>query len=368
MNVSSLIKAGVVLFTLWLAVQIMLWLTGGIYTGGEALRFTHEAELWIKGEPFSSKAFWLYLTEIFLLASATTLKIGYAPVVVIHLLINLAATATFFYLSVQKLKSLRLAIIATALLILYLPYQLYNTFLYTESIFFSLLILLSAAILTSEQISIKKTVWVAFLLLCMCITRPTGIFVLTGVAIYLLIQWKAKSPQIKWLVFFLLFVFLSAAVNMLLLTGDGINGLAPFTGGYVICDVQGATTHLDLSNSQQPLYALMYYITHNPAHFAILALKKTAAFFGLYRSWYSPWHNIAQMTLFFILYALTLYAARKNKNRHVILFTGCITFVFWMFVIFSCDEWHNRFFLTLTPLFILSGMSAFKKKDIKTET
>jgi hypothetical protein len=43
-----------------------------------------------------------------------------------------------------------------------------------------------------------------------------------------------------------------------------------------------------------------------------------------------------------------------------------LTAIFWLAVIFSCDEWHNRFFLTLTPFFILAAMEALNQK--RTET
>jgi hypothetical protein len=39
-----------------------------------------------------------------------------------------------------------------------------------------------------------------------------------------------------------------------------------------------------------------------------------------------------------------------------------IMVLFWVTTLLTCDDWHNRFILTITPWFFLLGISAFSKK------
>jgi hypothetical protein len=105
---------------------------------------------------------------------------------------------------------------------------------------------------------------------------------------------------------------------------------------------------------------LLNYVTENPQTFFKLAWLKTKAFFGLTRSYYSTGHNVFVAGYFYSLYVLILIGItrfrRKLPGSYLYLFS--LAGIFWLAVIFSCDEWHNRFFLTLTPFFILAAMQA----------
>ena len=135
--------ASYILFVFWLSVQAYLLYVNGIKTDGEGISRIIEAKRLLYGIGLRGYSSYMYLTETLLIFISLKLKAGYVFVIVIQLILNLYASYTFYkYLNfLYKKKSLALA--GSCLLILCAYYQLYNTYLYTESIFFSLIIIYS---------------------------------------------------------------------------------------------------------------------------------------------------------------------------------------------------------------------------------
>jgi hypothetical protein len=49
----------------------------------------------------------------------------------------------------------------------------------------------------------------------------------------------------------------------------------------------------------------------------------------------------------------------KRKPEGYNVFSLSLIFIFWISVVFSCDEWSSRFFLTLTPFLIAVALRHF---------
>jgi hypothetical protein len=159
-------------------------------------------------------------------------------------------------------------------------------------------------------------------------------------------------------------------LNYLMGTGGGIQILVPFKEEQVICEVPTKTASAlnDNRAEENSIAGLLNYVIENPQTFFRLAWLKSKAFFGLTRSYYSTGHNLFVAGYFYSLYVLILFGITRfwRKLPGSYLFLLALTAIFWLAVIFSCDEWHNRFFLTLTPFFILAAMEALNQK--RTET
>jgi len=366
-------KKNFYLTSLWLLVQTLILVTSGINTSGEAERVIREANNLQTLGHFSSSAFYMYFSEI-ALVYFLHLKLGlsYAFIVFIQLLLNFTALIYFYKFMCWFYQSKKLALIGAILLICCFPYQIYNSSLYTESIFFSLVIIFSCKLLTEKSFKIKNVLVLLFLMVLLMLTRPTAIFVLGATCVYIYFFFS-KNLQIFWRII----IFLSLCTGSLLLLnflvvessskvrGDfGIDILEPFRYEHIICGVptlknEFALKTVDKSNS---LNGLLFYILHNFDQFSRLAFLKTKAFFGLQRSFYSTSHNIFLALYFYPLYAfclLTFFKFRQKTPKAFIYFIALILFL-WVCVICSCDEWHSRFFLTLTPFWILGALYFFK--------
>ncbi len=342
-----------------------LWYFNGINTAGESERFIREAAFLTKGEPFTSSAFYMYIVQILLISVAETTGAGYTMVIILQMLLNAFALHRLYKFVLNRRKSRKIAFFAGILLIACIPYQLYNTFLYTESIFFSLLVIYTTFLLQMKRWNSRNSLMVVLWLTALCLVRPTGLFIAFGTLIYLSMHLRSLPRIIKYPALLLGTATIVFLIHLLLQTGGGIDPLTPFIYEHVICDVPRNVggTDLSLNEESSGVGAVLNYLVNNPEHFAKLAVRKTVAFFGLFRPWYSSLHNAALMVYFFGLYIMIAVAVFRRGLTPAFAFTACITSVFWCFVIFSCDEWHNRFFLTLTPLLIICASAALGKKD-----
>lgn len=373
-------KEYIFLFVFWLITQTLILVTSGINIGGEAQRVIREANNLQTLGHFSSPAFFLYFTEISLVF-ILHLKLGfnYAFIVFIHLVLNFIALIYFYKFLHRFYQSKKLALIGAGLLICCFPYQIYNSSLYTESIFFSLIIIYSYRLLVEKSFKIKNILIPAVLLLVIMFTRPTAIFVLGATCVYLYFI-LSKGLQIFWrIVFFLslstcsllLLNFLIIESSTKIRGNGGIDILEPFRYEHIICGVPTITNEANIKTvkNSNSINGLLYYIINNFEQFSRLALLKTKAFFGLQRSYYSNLHNIFLSLYFYPLYACFLLAIFKFKKRTPLAYGYVIALIlfFWICVICSCDEWHNRFFLTLTPFWIWGALYFFKRKNYQSE-
>jgi len=264
--------------------------------------------------------------------------------------------------------SKNLAAICCILLVICYPYQVYNSFLYTESIFFSLSVIYSCFFLSIMRFNVKNIFISLLLLLLLCTTRPTGIFFAGASVIYLFFN---LSRQISLLKRGLLFCALSAVVlfllNIIMGSGGSIDIILPFKDERIICDVPTLPYNVNIKTSSNgnTLYGLFYYIIHNFDQFTRLAWLKTKAFFGLTRTFYSNGHNLFIIAYFYPLYLLILLAIGRFRMAIPVSFIYFIslTLIIWISVVFSCDEWHNRFFLPLTPFLLVPALYLFTKKQ-----
>jgi len=361
------------LLFVWLLIQSYLLITNGIKLDGEGSRFINEANNLISHGHLSATSYFMYFTEIFLIYLKLKTGFGYELIIFFQLLLNFFALFFLYTFLVKYYLSESLAAICCLLLIICYPYQIYNSFLYTESIFFSLSAIFSCFFLSISRFNVKNIFTCSLLLVLLCITRPTGIFFAGATVIYLFF---ILSSQISLLKRVLLFCSLSAVVlfllNIIMGSGGSIDIILPFKDERIICDVPTLPydTNLKTSSNGNTLYGLFYYIVHNFNQFSRLALLKSKAFFGLTRPFYSNGHNVFMITYFYPLYLLILLAIGRFKTATPVSFIYFIslTIIIWISVIFSCDEWHNRFFLPLTPFLLIPSLYLFTKKVLPNKS
>ena len=134
----------------------------------------------------------------------------------------------------------------------------------------------------------------------------------------------------------------------------------------VLCESTRYFSHIDISKNPNSIPGFIYYITHNFEQFSRLAWLKTKMFWGLKRPYFSRFHNAYLMIYFFPVYLLCLSSLRwwvlTNKKSFTFLLLNIL--LVWFTILLTCDDWHNRFFLVMTPyLYILSIPGLVKIKN-----
>ena len=357
----------IILLLIWIIVQSFLLWQNGIFITLEAEKYISQAQYFLSTGNLESNNYWLYSTQIFLIAAISKLRLSFTVIVAIQLLLNLFATWMFYKLALYFLRNSLLGFLVTFVFIVNVPYQVYNTFLFTESIFYSLAVIYSSYLLRLDKLTIKRLPVIIFLLVLLSITRPTGILFFLATALYIFFRFLSHLSFFqKFLIISCAILFFLFTLNAMLQVGGSLDFMQPFKKENIICGVptidNADIKTLEKGNSIQ---GLLYYIFNNGKQFSRLAALKTISFFGLIRNYYSLFHNIYLVLFFYPFYLLALSGVWKMFKRKspVFYYMFTIILLYWITTLLTCDDWHNRFILTVTPFIFLMGFSVFKKEN-----
>ncbi|MGH2564140.1 MAG: hypothetical protein ACRDE5_06490, partial [Ginsengibacter sp.] len=158
-----------------------------------------------------------------------------------------------------------------------------------------------------------------------------------------------------------IFIFL-IIINTMLQAGGSLDFMLPFKKENIICGVNGIN-NADVKTIEKgnSLQGIVYYIFNNEKQFLKLAKLKTLSFFGLLRTYYSLFHNVFLVLFFYPFYILSvigIWKKIKQKDKRIIYLVSIIL-LYWITTLLTCDDWHNRFILTVSPFLFLAGFAAF---------
>jgi hypothetical protein len=360
-------KASLLLVCCWIVVQLFFLTTKGIILEFEAGKYIDQARLLLNEGHLSAPNLWFYSFQIFLLAIAIKTKIGFISIYLLQLLINGASTIVFYKLC-TKLSSKGPAFIATLLLVLNLPLQEFNIYLQTESIFISFTIFFSYFLLSLSSVNVQNISKVALLLFILSVTRPNGLMIISAALIFLYlkgIQFFSFSKRILASAIFCIgFLYI---INFALGSGGEWRFMLAFQKELVLCADTPYFTNIKISDNPHSIEGFAYYITHNFQHFIRLALLKTIAFWGLFRSYFSTSHNLFLIIYFYPIYLLIIlsFPYWLKRNRKTFIYLVANIFLAWFVVMLTCDDVHNRFFLVLSPYLYLLSLPMLQKIHTK---
>ena len=355
-------RPGIILAACWLIVQVALFMQYGIFAELESLKYIGQAEYLIKHGTVTTSNFWLYSTQIFLIAASKLVGTGLASVVIVQLIFNGLATRALYRLATE-LSNQTTGLVVGLIFVFTIPMQVYNFFLQTESLFFSFTILFSCYILRLRKLTAISIISVLAFLALISVTRPSGLLWIPCAFLYLFFRFfkgikVLLKAGISVAVAILFFIVLNAALG----SGGELDTMLPFLDEQLICGVPTLSSQADIqtADNANSIQGLLYYITHNFGQFIRLAWLKTKLFFGLNRDYYSTSHNAFLICYFFPFYFLALFSIRTwmKKNKNVLLYCLSLVAITWGTVILSCDDWHNRFFFTIVPYIYVVSIPA----------
>ncbi|HMH32904.1 MAG TPA: hypothetical protein VK543_07730 [Puia sp.] len=361
----------ILVWVAWAFVNGFFLVKNGIIVTGEAEKYIREAHLFIQTGQLSAPKYWLYFTEIFLLTVCFKLRMGFVFAIAVQLLVNLVASLSFYRILQEIFCKQSIAFLGTVLLLFNQPYQEFNSILQTESLFYSLTLIYSCHLLSIKKWSAVKVATNLLLLVCIVCTRPTGLLFLPPGFIYLYFTFfrGMKAPKKIGILGAMTIAFLFV-LDKALGSGGGLDFMLPYRQENIICGVPtlSGVVPIHTAENGNSIYGLFYYVSHNFSQFSRLAWQKTLAFFGLYRSYYSPGHNIYLIVYFNIIHITAIAGIRFwiKSGSLIWIFLFSIIGLTWLSVMLTCDDWHNRFYLGISPYFILLSMGFvtqfFKRK------
>ena len=360
--------------SLFLLVNFILFLQTGVHTGLEADKYVTEGNYLYDHGSFTASKYVFYLPVILLVYLCRLLSVSVSWVAAVQVLLSGIALYCYYRLA-ESLRDTKVAIWSASLLALFIPLQLWNLFLYTDSIFISLTIIYSWLIYSQGSKGIRGTLSILLFLFLLICSRPHGLLIVPPTIIFLIFCRQTKQER---LTSFLLcggllagmYVFLNAAFS----GGGDMDAMKPFIEEHIICFVpmkpEGAS--LNIIHTASPVNDLLYYVIHNPLHFARLTALKLLSFFNLTRHYYSSMHNLALAVYIIPVYLLFLAGIRKfiSSQRNTVIYLSALMILYPFGATFQCDDWHSRFTMVVFPYIILVaciGASALlrRKTEIK---
>ncbi len=361
----------VVVIAAWL-MTLLLYLKGfGLHTDLEAAKYIEEAERLIANGHFSAPRFWFYSVTVFIIALSMKLHIGLCGAFVIQAVINLTAYL-FFY---KALKLLFQGGILPLLIVLYLlffwPYQSWHVYLFTESAFYSMILLLFSALVLANNRWLKGLLLIGGTLLLVIMARPLGILFAMGTWVYFFTAATRKQKIIIGLASVVLVLAAGLVINTILSSISDWTVIKPFSEESIICGLPATTIPpaLKLAQGGSPLYQLYYYLTHNSAHFFHLAGTKLRYYYVMTRTYYSSGHNLFLLANIIPLYLLALAGIcmkRKWIDRGILFFMLSMVVLYTITIVMQCDDYHNRFILSIYPFFVIMAAIPFRRMQLKS--
>lgn len=357
----------------WLLVLFVQFYLYGLFTGLEAEKYIEEAHYLLKHGKFSAPRFIFYSPTIFFIYLSLQVKAGIYGAFFLQAFYNLFVIL-FFYRSLYKhFQNSQYPFFITFFLIIFLPYSSWAVYLYTESVFYSNILLLISALLnhTSNK-SIKKTAFVFFSLLLVVLSRPLGILFILPTLFYFITQASKKTRLLLIPALVLSLAIMIYVSNVIFSTISNVTITLAASQECIVCGIVPEHNYnLNLTNNGTPVYQLFYYLTNNFDHFIKLGLVKQRYFFLMIRNYYSTPHNAGLLAFIIPVYVLSIAYVFSRKQKtflpfYIFQLSGILLFS--ITIMLQCDDYHNRFVLSLYPVFLLmaaKGLQTLQDKYLK---
>jgi hypothetical protein len=352
-------KVTIALGILWLITQAALLCFFGINAKNEALKYIKQAYFFMQQNRFEEPKYIFYSLPILLIALSIKIKAGYILFVVVQILFNGISSIAFYKTARYFLKTNSLAVVATVIFITFVPYQTWNSFLYTESVFLSLSTTFIYTFTLPENNKVIHLMRLALLFL-LVFTRPLGLLYLPVLCFFYLATSK-ENRKIKIALICSVLFLMYTTFNYLYNGGAGMDILKPQKDGNIICLLPSGlmNKNLNITASDKPLNDLAFYIFHNSSHFFQLASLRLLSFFNLFRNSYSASHNIYLVVNMCLLYVFSIASILRSSlfkqkvYRYIFI---PLSAIFCLGVMLQCDDYNSRFTMPLFPLIIIMAI------------
>lgn len=354
-----------VVVALWLFFQFLWYLRFGFVFGSEGYKYTREAIYFLEHHAFSQFRYLFYFTTIAVIALSLTVKTGVLGALLCIMCVNLAAYLYFFSALKKKFGRSLPALIVVALLLSFWPYQSWSLYLFTECMFYSLVMVLFGHLLRFTNLTVRFLSVACILLLLLIISRPLGILFVPPVLLFVFVHLGKRQRFYLFFAGLVFVVLLNKIVYIFFTTTSDWSMKYALAGDMIVCDVprNDGRYQVKLSNSPNQLYQLFYYLLHNFGHFLGLAAVRLRYFFFLAKPYYSFGHNLYLIAYDVLFYGSIFWNFRRivrTVPAALLLFVLSSVFLFALAVALQCDEYHSRFFLTLTPFFVMLTVAGWQ--------
>jgi len=340
-------------------VQTGIWYTYGIRQGADSELYTEAAMQLLEGHLPEGRLIW-YSSYIFFIALVFFAGGGLTTIVAIQILVALMASLALFYAVRYTTNSYKIGLISIVLYLLWIKIHQWNIFIYTESLFTSMVIITFAVLITSFR-------WYHYLI-CLFIflytffLRPTGFSLLIAVLAFIL-SFYGSSRVGKFAIIIFAFVISLAVLHRMLVSYELVESYAK--GEIIYPDVRlGISVPSNLivpKNSLPPLVRLIQFVVFNPLYFIKITAIKVFLFLSNVKPYFSWLHNLLIILILYPLYGFGIVGLRKySYDKRILHFIVSYIIAQTITVGLTTENWDGRFLVPVLPfIFILSAIGLY---------
>ncbi|MDB5197612.1 MAG: hypothetical protein JWP88_1983 [Flaviaesturariibacter sp.] len=349
---------------LWIFFEALWLVFLGPHFSLESEKYIGQARLLVTGGHLAEARFMFYFSTIAVIAFAIKSGIGLYGAMFLIMLVNLLCYLYFF----KALRTLFTASAAPYLVVGFLlsfwPYQSWSVYLYSECLFYSSVLLLLSHLILFRGWSSAYLVQLFLIMAFVILSRPLGILFVIPLVVFLYFHLSRNQKIFFYVMAVLVILLFNSVVQTVFTTTSDWNLQKVMQEGDLICNIPNTSgnNNLKITNNPNQLYQLFYFVTHNFSYFCDLAAKRLLLFFTLRREYYSGFHNAYLLLCLGTVYGLILWRVRQIFSYlplPVLVFIILVILSFTLAVALQCDDYHNRFFLTLMPFWTVLAVAGF---------
>jgi hypothetical protein len=348
----------------------------GINTNGEAVKYIEDAQKTLDGDKLRLEFFSIfYVVYSLIISFFIYFSFSFQGIALIQILFCFIAGCCVFKMLSDITNDKKIAYTCLIFYLVCFPLQKWNFFLYTESLHTSFMVIglyFFYCIVCKGQ---SERWWMFAILLSLIIfSRPVGIiFLLAALLTWFIWLIKQKKKIIYYPViisFFIVVILLLQSPFVFYFNPDSLRRME------IICQVPETNTavqYKEYNSSGLPMFFHVVFSEIGFKNFLLAGIKKVGYFFGMIRSFYSLRQNIVLIMTGLLLYPFAvagLFFFKDERAFFLKTFSGLYIFITTAGIFFTCDEWSNRFIVSVLPHIIIAGGLGlcFAKKKFKNYT
>jgi 4-amino-4-deoxy-L-arabinose transferase-like glycosyltransferase len=358
--------AGVVIASLFLLVNLSILASGGIRFGDDSPRYLEGADNLLRGLPLQGKQI-SYAGYVSLIAFCRFTGTGLPGVVLIQLFFAAIAAVALYDLG-RRLHGRACGLIAATLFVVNPDIARWHSFILTDSLYISLVVLSVWCVHTATRSGRRwYVVAAAASLVLAALVRPNGLF-LSAAAVLYLVSRAISRRSLRW-------VAISGIILALVLGAITASRFYPASSNeHPEVTLRNGITGIPQWRVSMPADAepvrgrwsgALGYAASHPL--ASLRLGITRVFIELIhvRPFYSSRHNIGLLLTLPLFYLLALAGLKLNRDPSLARLIVLIVIAHLFVVAITFADWDGRYLLYILPLIcLLSSCAAASLIDL----
>ena len=344
-------RTWIVLCIVWLVVQLFWLFKFGIYREEEAVVYINIASRIAQGDWNHSIHYWLYAGYISPLVFLKFIGLAFEWMYLVQLTLSFVAFVCFIRL-LGLLKISVSAIVIGSLLYATSPIiQAWNSHLYTDGYFGSLVVIALYFISRNPGANFAAFFRLMLLLLFVCFTRPVGFLLIPVAIVY---GYTSKVSRRRIYVMASMLLAFSIFVLYALRHGNDFFYPKHNLDLNIICGLPSELKQYETVPNDGKMSIITYFFS-NPGLTVRLFFSRLIKSVWMTRPYFSTMHNMVigvTCSIYYFLALLgTVYAFRKKILNNLYIFFGM---GIWLIPnILLCADWHNRFMIPFTAFLLV---------------